>query len=145
MAATALSPRPGQLNSAAALSFDPEHPLLRQARNAAEPKSLPYAANVTPEAAWALFEQHAAVLIDVRIAEERKFVGYVPGSLHLPWLIGTAMQTNARFVRELEAKVPKRCGTAAMSFRCTFGQCCGRGRPRRFSARLQYSRGVRGP
>jgi hypothetical protein len=27
--------------------------------------------------------------------------------VHLPWLIGIAMQTNPRFVRELEAKVPK--------------------------------------
>jgi rhodanese-related sulfurtransferase len=107
MPVTALSPRPAQLNAAAALLFDPDHPLLRQARDAVAPQSLPYSANIAPEAAWALFEQQAAVLIDVRTAEERKFVGYVPGSLHLPWLMGTALQTNPRFVRELEAKVPK--------------------------------------
>lgn len=107
MPVTALSPRAGQSDSAAALRFEPDHPLLTEARKAIAPKSLPYTANIPPEAAWALFEQQAAVLIDVRTAEERKFVGYVPRSLHLPWLLGTAMQTNPRFVRELEAKVPK--------------------------------------
>jgi rhodanese-related sulfurtransferase len=68
--------------------------------------NLPYAGNVTPAAAWELVEQRAAVLVDVRTAEERKFVGYVPDSLALPWLVGTAMQTNPRFLRELAAKVP---------------------------------------
>jgi rhodanese-related sulfurtransferase len=47
------------------------------------------------------------LLVDVRTAEERKFVGYVPDSLHVAWQIGTAMQTNPRFLRELEAKVSK--------------------------------------
>jgi rhodanese-related sulfurtransferase len=93
--------------AAAAIAYAPEHPLLQHAREQVHTLNLPYSGNVTPAAAWELMEQQAAVLVDVRTAEERKFVGYVPGSLHLPWLIGTAMQTNPRFVRELEAKMPK--------------------------------------
>jgi rhodanese-related sulfurtransferase len=43
----------------------------------------------------------------VRTAEERKFVGHVPGSLHVAWATGTALTRNPRFVRELEAKTGK--------------------------------------
>lgn len=63
---------------------------------------------VTPVQAWALARAGLAALVDVRTAEERKFVGHVPGSLHVPWATGTAMTRNPRFVRELEAKVGKR-------------------------------------
>ena len=48
-----------------------------------------------------------AVLVDVRTAEERKFVGHVPDTLHVPWATGTALTRNPRFVRELEAKAGK--------------------------------------
>lgn len=41
--------------------------------------------------------------MDVRTAEERKFVGHVPGSAHVPWATGTALARNPRFVRELTA------------------------------------------
>jgi rhodanese-related sulfurtransferase len=47
------------------------------------------------------------ILVDVRTAEERKFVGHVPASVHVPWATGTALTRNPRFVRELEAKVGK--------------------------------------
>ena len=60
-----------------------------------------------PELAWALFEAGDARLVDVRTAEERKFVGHVPDSLHVPWATGTALTRNPRFARELEAKVGK--------------------------------------
>jgi len=43
----------------------------------------------------------------VRSAEERKFVGYVPDSLHVAWATGTSLNRNPRFVRELEAKTGK--------------------------------------
>jgi rhodanese-related sulfurtransferase len=43
----------------------------------------------------------------VRSGEERKFVGHVPGSVHVAWMTGTALTRNPRFVRELEAKVKK--------------------------------------
>jgi rhodanese-related sulfurtransferase len=79
---------------------------------------LPYSGNLTQSAARKLIEQQAAVLVDVRTAEERRFVGYVPGSLHLPWLVGPSMQPNPRFVSELEAKVPK---YAIVLFLCRSG------------------------
>jgi rhodanese-related sulfurtransferase len=115
LAAVSRSPEP---SVAASLAYAPEHLLLQQARGQGAASKLPYSGNLTPDAAWELIEQHAAVLVDVRTAEERKFVGYVPGSVHLPWLIGTAMQTNPRFLRELEAKVPK---NAVALFLCRSG------------------------
>ena len=53
-------------------------------------------------------------MVDVRSAEERKFVGHVPGSLHVPWATGTALTRNPRFVRELEAKLAKDGGKEAV-------------------------------
>jgi rhodanese-related sulfurtransferase len=90
---------------AAALA-DPSQ-VLDQARAAARAAGLPYAGGVTPAEAWALVQAGAAKLVDVRTAEERKFVGQVPGSLHVAWATGTAMTRNPRFARELEAKVGK--------------------------------------
>ena len=49
----------------------------------------------------------AAVLVDVRSAEERTFVGRVPAGAHVAWASGTSLTRNPRFVRELEAKVRK--------------------------------------
>ena len=70
-------------------------------------QGLPFHGQVPPELAWALFEAGDARLVDVRTAEERKFVGHVPDSLHVPWATGTALTRNPRFARELEAKVGK--------------------------------------
>ncbi len=91
----------------AVLAETPLHPDLARAREAAKATSLPYAGSVPPADAWALVQAGAAVLVDVRTAEERKFVGHVPGSAHVPWATGTALTRNPRFVRELEAKVKK--------------------------------------
>lgn len=65
------------------------------------------ASGVSPVEAWALVQAGRAVLVDVRTAEERKFVGLVPGSVHVAWATGTSLTRNPRFVRELEAKVGK--------------------------------------
>ncbi|MFZ6754856.1 rhodanese-like domain-containing protein [Undibacterium sp. Dicai25W] len=62
---------------------------------------------VSPQKAWALFSTGQAVLVDVRTAEERAFVGFVPDSVHVAWATGTSMTRNPRFVRELESKVGK--------------------------------------
>ena len=106
MSAT-LSQHPASIGSATALTFVPDHPLLQYARDQAREQGLGYGGNVTPAEAWELIAEQAAVLIDVRTAEERKFVGYVPGTLSIPWQTGTSMQTNPRFLRELESKVSK--------------------------------------
>jgi rhodanese-related sulfurtransferase len=78
---------------------------LAGAREAAIAGGLAYAGGVSPPDAWALAAGGQAVLVDVRSNEERVFVGYVPGSVHVPWATGTALNRNPRFARELEAKV----------------------------------------
>jgi len=62
---------------------------------------------VSPLTAWRWFHAQRAALVDVRTAEERKFVGHVPGSLHVPWATGTSLTRNPRFVRELESRTGK--------------------------------------
>ena len=81
--------------------------LLESIRAVALATGLPYSGGVTPKQAWELFTSGQVQLVDVRSAEERKFVGYVPGSLHVPWASGTSLTRNPRFTRELEAKVGK--------------------------------------
>lgn len=80
---------------------------LEAVRAVALATGLPYAGGVPPQLAWELFSAGEASLVDVRTAEERKFVGHVPGSLHVAWATGTALTRNPRFARELEAKVGK--------------------------------------
>ena len=83
------------------------HPVLDHARHEAQAAGLSYAGSVPPLEAWALVQAGQAVLVDVRSAEERKFVGHVPGVAHVAWASGTSLTRNPRFVRELEAKVRK--------------------------------------
>ncbi|MFZ4626158.1 MAG: rhodanese-like domain-containing protein [Rhodoferax sp.] len=80
---------------------------LESIRSVALATGLSYAGGVPPQLAWELVSTGLAVLVDVRTTEERKFVGHVPGSLHVAWASGTAMTRNPRFVRELEAKTGK--------------------------------------
>jgi rhodanese-related sulfurtransferase len=83
------------------------HSTLSRARENAQSSGLPYAGSVPPADAWALVQSGAAVLVDVRSTEERKFVGHVPGIAHVAWATGTSLTRNPRFARELEAKVRK--------------------------------------
>lgn len=85
----------------------PVDTLLARASERATQADLNFAGGVYPPEAWALVQAGAAVLVDVRSAEERKFVGYVPGSLHVAWQTGTALIKNPRFLRELETKAGK--------------------------------------
>ena len=80
---------------------------LELVRTVALATGLPYAGGVPPKLAWELFSAGEALLVDVRTTEERKFVGHVPGSLHVAWASGTNLTRNPRFARELEAKVGK--------------------------------------
>ncbi|AOY95549.1 rhodanese [Cupriavidus sp. USMAA2-4] len=97
----------------------PLHADLEAARRAGAAAGLPYAGSVTPQQAWALHSAGEAVLVDVRSAEERKFVGQVPGTLHVAWASGTSLTRNPRFVRELEAKTGKE---AAIVLLCRSGK-----------------------
>lgn len=87
---------------------------LEQVRQEAADQGLSYAGGVEPPAAWDLVREGQALLVDVRSAEERKFVGHVPGSLHVAWATGTALTRNPRFVRELEARLAKDGGKDAV-------------------------------
>lgn len=81
--------------------------LLDEARARARTSGLNYAGGLYPPEAWQLVASGKAVLVDVRTAEELKFVGRVPGALHVAWQTGPAMIKNPRFLRELENKVGK--------------------------------------
>lgn len=81
--------------------------VLDAARARAAQEGVPFAGGVRPSEAWELFRQGAAVLVDVRTAEERKFVGHIPGSSHVAWMTGVSLSRNPRFVRELERVAEK--------------------------------------
>ena len=80
---------------------------LEEAKRAALAEGREYAGDVDPRNAWNLAETGAAVIVDVRSAEERKFVGRVPQSLHVAWATGLDLVRNPRFVEDLEAAVRK--------------------------------------
>lgn len=88
---------------------------LEQAHAQAVAQGLLYAGGVHPTIAWVLVQAEQAVLVDVRTAEERKFVGHVPGSVHVAWATGTALTRNPRFVRELESKLGSNGGKEAVA------------------------------
>jgi len=87
---------------------------LASLKTAAETSGLPFAGGVTPPIAWELVSIHGVLLVDVRTHEERKFVGHVPGSVHVPWATGTALTRNPRFARELESKIGGKDGVALL-------------------------------
>jgi rhodanese-related sulfurtransferase len=92
--------QPGAVESAAdspAVIFD-------KARVRRAELDLDYDGAVTPREAWALLLAHAALLVDVRTAEEYKFVGHVPGSVNVPWH-GTQRDALARFFEALRPHV----------------------------------------
>jgi hypothetical protein len=129
---------------AAVLEERPVHAALEKAREQAAKEGLAYAGGVAPRDAWALVSAGNAVLVDVRTAEERKFVGYVPDSVHVAWATGTSLTRNPRFVRELEAKTGRCRRAAAVPQRQPVGARGGRGSQGRFRTRVQRARRLRG-
>lgn len=91
-----------QLSATDAVSASEE--LLEISRLRAADSRLAYTGALYPLEAWSLLDAGVATLVDARTAEERKFVGQVPGSLHVAWQTGTARIRNPRFLRELESK-----------------------------------------
>lgn len=82
-------------------------PSVEHAQSLARAEGLPFAGSLPPETAFELINGEQAILVDVRTLEERKFVGHVPQSLHVPWATGTALNRNPRFARELAALIAK--------------------------------------
>ncbi len=93
--------RPTDIHAVLASSADE---LLARGRSRAVEKRLTYAGSLYPPEAWALIQSGGVTLVDVRTAEELKFVGHVPDSLHVAWQTGPALTKNPRFLRELELK-----------------------------------------
>lgn len=109
---------PAETAALAAETLDPQQ-VLERARELGRISGLAFAGAVSPRDAWALFSAGVVKLVDVRTAEERKFVGHVPGTEHVAWATGTSLLRNPRFVRELEAKAPK---TATILLLCRSGK-----------------------
>jgi len=110
---------PDGISSADTAADASHHPVLERARSLAADERLGYAGNVTPQEAFDLVTAGLARLVDVRTPEERKFVGYVPDSVHVAWMTGTSLLRNPRFVRELEGKTDK---SEVLLFLCRSGQ-----------------------
>nr|WP_174506308.1 rhodanese-like domain-containing protein [Acinetobacter sp. Marseille-Q1620] len=81
--------------------------ILKKAQQYAAEHNLNSTGSLPPSEAWQLLQNHEVVLVDVRTNEERKFVGYIPESIHIAWATGTAFNRNPRFLKELENKVGK--------------------------------------
>lgn len=81
--------------------------ILEQAKQRVIDHYLEFTGSVLPQEAWALFQTNHAVIVDVRTYEERKFVGFIENTLHIPWATGTALDRNPNFAEELETQVGK--------------------------------------
>ena len=75
------------------------------ARGAA--KNLPYAGLVTPAEAWALHQQGAGRIVDVRTEPEWLYVGRIPETEHVEWRAYLEQEPNPAFLAELEQVAPK--------------------------------------
>lgn len=81
--------------------------ILERAREGARSRGAAYAGSLSPVEAYTLFQRGDALLVDVRTAEELKYVGHVPNAHHVAWQTGTALIKNPRFLKELEQKSAK--------------------------------------
>ena len=90
-----------------ALSTQDIDKIFNDAKQRVEEHYLEFTGTVLPQEAWALFQAGEVFIVDVRTNEERKFVGYVEDTVHIPWATGTALNRNPRFAKELETKVGK--------------------------------------
>ncbi len=79
-------------------------PVLDLARTRLEATHGHYAGAVTPREAWQLFRAGAARLVDVRTAAELRYVGRVPGAVHVEWR-GNDPAEVERFLADLRARV----------------------------------------
>jgi rhodanese-related sulfurtransferase len=96
-----------QLNNPLPKSNETLADVLETAKQTAVAEGLKYSGRVTPDEAWKLFVNGQAHIVDVRAAEERKFVGHVPNTFHVAWQTGPALIKNPRFLRDLESKLSK--------------------------------------
>ncbi|WP_180027589.1 rhodanese-like domain-containing protein [Acinetobacter sp. YH16032] len=79
--------------------------ILSEAKKNVEDHTLLFAGSLKPQDAWLLFQSQQAIIIDVRTHEERKFVGYVEHTEHIPWLTGISLERNPEFLEKLQSFV----------------------------------------
>ena len=65
-----------------------------------------YAGDISPELACRWWQAREAVLVDVRTSAEIAWVGFVPGSVHVPIKEWPTMAANPRFDEQVLAAVP---------------------------------------
>ncbi len=65
-----------------------------------------YAGDISPEVASRWWHAREAVLVDVRTSAEIAWVGFVPGSVHVPIKEWPTMAANPRFDEQVMAAVP---------------------------------------
>lgn len=77
-----------------------------------------YAGDVPLTLAYQWWQNGHATLVDVRTQAERDWVGYVPGTLLIPWKLYPGMALNPDFDAALLSQVPK---DQAVIFLCRSG------------------------
>jgi rhodanese-related sulfurtransferase len=92
--------------------------ILQLAEQRAAAKDLPYAGELTPQEAFAVLQQGAAMLVDVRSRAELELVGRVPNANHIEWAFYPGMVANADFAAQLQAQLDK---SQAIVFMCRTG------------------------
>ena len=65
-----------------------------------------YAGDIAPDVACRWWQAGDAVLVDVRTSAEVAWVGFVPGSVHVPIKEWPSMAANPRFDEQVMAAVP---------------------------------------
>ena len=78
--------------------------ILHAARSRVEATGGAYAGAVTPREAWVLASSGIATIVDVRTEAEVRYVGRVPGALHVEWHGKDAPQVEV-FLTALAAQV----------------------------------------
>lgn len=86
--------------------------ILDRARERGRQSGVPYAGAVTPAEAHRLHTRGAAVIVDVRTAPEREFVGHFPEAAPLEWRRYGEATPDPAFTDKLAAKFPT--GTALL-------------------------------
>jgi sulfur dioxygenase len=69
-----------------------------------------YAGDVTPELAWRWWQAGKAVLVDIRTAAEREWVGFVPDAPAVAWKQWPGMAMNPDFDAQIQALVTQSGG-----------------------------------
>jgi rhodanese-related sulfurtransferase len=92
--------------------------ILNLAAQRAAVKGLSYEGELTPQEAFEVLQQGAAVLVDVRSRAELELVGRVPNANHIEWAFYPGMVANADFAAQLQAQVDK---NTTIVFMCRTG------------------------